>query len=434
MSRLRYWLFTTEFPPFFGGGISAYCKQMADELKQHYELTVFASDNSLEQPCLVTDEDGFRLVRFRTKVFIADDLMNAVSISKSFMEVATKFAEEQAAPDVIEAQDYLGILFAIIHEKRKAGGVFAASQLIVTSHAPQHVLDVFEGKRLPAWPQKLILALLPISLRLSFGLRKLKPFQVAEYWINSLERFCLQYADGVFYLSEFMRRLVAPGLAKLPSDIVVANPYVAPDDGLDEPPGVDFGAPPEGAYFGKLLVLKGALDLVALVDSCCWQKGLPFKLHLFGRDDYNYEHQMSSLEYLRQNYAPAFEQGLLVFHDQIPPSELKAASAKARVVFLPSRVENFSYVVLEQMGFGKICLVTQSGGQSEIVEDGVSGFVYQDGEEFARKLAVILNLGPEEYQTMSLAARQRIRSLCDPRSVFEQKDAFLRTLINKGRA
>jgi glycosyltransferase involved in cell wall biosynthesis len=96
---------------------------------------------------------------------------------------------------------------------------------------------------------------------------------------------------------------------------------------------------------------------------------------------------------------------------------------------MPSLIENFPYAVCEQMGFGKICLVSHSGGHAEIVEDGVSGFIYRNEDEFEAKLNRILSLSAEERSQMSQAARQRIQTLCDYNSFYKRKEQFLTSLL-----
>lgn len=58
--------------------------------------------------------------------------------------------------------------------------------------------------------------------------------------------------------------------------------------------------------------------------------------------------------------------------------ELKQLYRDATVVLLPSRVhEIFPLITLEAMAFGKPLIASQVGGVSEVVEDGVNGFLVQ---------------------------------------------------------
>ena len=62
---MTYWLLTTEYPPFYGGGISTYCGITAAMLAgEGHGVTVFVSDNSVDNVVVAT-QAGVRLVRFK---------------------------------------------------------------------------------------------------------------------------------------------------------------------------------------------------------------------------------------------------------------------------------------------------------------------------------------------------------------------------------
>jgi glycosyltransferase involved in cell wall biosynthesis len=74
------------------------------------------------------------------------------------------------------------------------------------------------------------------------------------------------------------------------------------------------------------------------------------------------------------------------FHGRVEPAPYYR---RARVLIVPSRwPENTPYVVLEAMSHGVAVLAASVGGIPEIVEDGVTGRLYEtdDGEQFVRAL------------------------------------------------
>ena len=473
-----YWLFTMEFPPWFGGGISTYCLHSIQALKQHYHLTVFVCDDSIAQPQLVTAEDGYRLVRFKIREYYQGASLGAVNISKSFAEVAELVATGAAAvdaatanasvadtdtptnagaassaiPQVIEFHDYMGIGFEMMHQKLKGQGCFGSTLMLVCIHSPVYLLDPVDGLKLSHWPQRVIEKLLPLSLSLAYRLPTLSAFREPKLWLYSLERFCMRHADGLIFISEHLRQRVfqsfgwkdnAASSLRRPKAATIPNPYRLPCSmpvaSLGAPgatnagasAGADSGADAiteavtELSFFGRLQTWKGVPALVGMLKRRFWDKGVAVRMNLYGRDCYNYLFKMDTGNYLQQAYAPEITAGLLQLHGQVSPEHLAQASAGSTAVVMPSLIENFPYAVCEQMGFGKICLVSHSGGHAEIVEDGVSGFIYMDEDGFEAKLNRIISLTSAERLQMSQAAQHRIQTLCDYNSIYEQKERFI---------
>jgi glycogen(starch) synthase len=63
---MKYWLLTTEYPPFYGGGISTYCYFTARMLAQKdHTVTVFTPENSVKDYQIQT-EGNIRVMRFNS--------------------------------------------------------------------------------------------------------------------------------------------------------------------------------------------------------------------------------------------------------------------------------------------------------------------------------------------------------------------------------
>ena len=105
---MNYWLLTTEYPPFFGGGISTYCYNTALMLAENgHSVSVFINDPSVSD--FVTEQrEGVRVIRFnpyRTKSSYF--LGHNTNISYEFAQIVKLFIEKDGKPDIIEAQEYL---------------------------------------------------------------------------------------------------------------------------------------------------------------------------------------------------------------------------------------------------------------------------------------------------------------------------------------
>lgn len=87
----------------------------------------------------------------------------------------------------------------------------------------------------------------------------------------------------------------------------------------------------------------------------------------------------------------------------------------SRCVVLPSQwYENGPYSAMEAMAMGKPLIVSEMGGLPELVDDGVTGYVYGTGAEaLARCIQKMLSLSPEEYQEMSAASARKAEMLFD---------------------
>jgi glycosyltransferase involved in cell wall biosynthesis len=74
-------------------------------------------------------------------------------------------------------------------------------------------------------------------------------------------------------------------------------------------------------------------------------------------------------------------EGVLVMMGSIPRSELITLYKKARIVIVPSVWEVFGYTTIEGMAFGAIVIAHRAGGLTEIIENGVNGFLFDSVDE-----------------------------------------------------
>ncbi len=86
------------------------------------------------------------------------------------------------------------------------------------------------------------------------------------------------------------------------------------------------------------------------------------------------------------------------------------AIASARMVIVPSQWhENFPYAVLEAMALGKTVVASASGGISEIIEDGQSGFLLPPGDA-ARWVDTVAHLAQDGPLLAATGERARARA------------------------
>jgi glycosyltransferase involved in cell wall biosynthesis len=101
---------------------------------------------------------------------------------------------------------------------------------------------------------------------------------------------------------------------------------------------------------------------------------------------------------------PARNPGLL-FHGEVSRAALEGLYHAADVVLMPSRFESFGLVAIEAMSAATPVLALAVGGLAEVVEDGVSGFLFPDEEAFVTGSAEKLNTLITDRVALSALAR-----------------------------
>lgn len=105
------------------------------------------------------------------------------------------------------------------------------------------------------------------------------------------------------------------------------------------------------------------------------------------------------------------------------------------VLVLPSRQESFGLVLIEAAALGKPAIATRTEGPSEIVVDGVTGFLVNsdDDSELARRLVDIFS--PEvDHRRMGQAAAARARELFSATEHARRVEAILDEVLADHRS
>ena len=175
---MKYWLLTTEYPPFFGGGISTYCYFTARMLAEKgHEVSVFVNDTAVTD-IDISENEGIRLVRFhpeRTRSY--EFLGHTTNISYEFAEIIRLFVEREGSPDIIEAQEYLGIAYYLLQFRDLRYDWCSGLKVLITMHSPSFLYMEYNH---------------------------ISEYRYPNYWICEMERYCLQAADILISPSRFM--------------------------------------------------------------------------------------------------------------------------------------------------------------------------------------------------------------------------------------
>jgi glycogen synthase len=108
----------------------------------------------------------------------------------------------------------------------------------------------------------------------------------------------------------------------------------------------------------------------------------------------------------------------VVFTGEVTEEQLQQHYIDCDIFCLPSRYESFGLVLLEAMSFAKPTVACCAGGAPEVVEEGVTGFLFdpENAEQLARK---ILSLAADDSlrESMGAAGRERFVRCYSPEAV-----------------
>ena len=118
---------------------------------------------------------------------------------------------------------------------------------------------------------------------------------------------------------------------------------------------------------------------------------------------------------------------------KVKREELMEMYGKADIVCFPSWWENMPMVCIEAMLSGAVVLGSNSGGMSEIIEDGISGFLVEPKNPItlAKRIKEILLLNSEEKEIISNNAVKRIKDNFSMEVILNQTLDYYKSVISK---
>ncbi|AEJ39600.1 glycosyl transferase family 2 [Sulfobacillus acidophilus TPY] len=397
---MKIWLLTTEYPPYFGGGIATYAGIITQEwARLGHEVTVIVRDPSLKTAPLDIQQGPVRVIRFSDAYPIGPGqaLTGAAQISWTYAAVVADRIRIGERPDVIESQDYLGIPYYLLQRRWTGDPLFQGIPVVVTVHSPKFVVDRFDDAPL---------------------------YRLPDYWIGVLEQASIKMADAVVCPSHYVRDQLGP-LVTQPSH-VIPNPYRLPD-GIGPVPA---RPAPRILYVGRVQKVKGILALLAAM-RIVWERRPEVTLDVVGGDSYFAPRAIWMTDDLKTRYAADIRQGRLTFHGLKPPAAVKEFLRRDGLVVVPSLYENFPYTVVEAMAEARVVLASETGGQREIIRPGDNGFLMRPdrADELAQHILTLLALPADEWFRIGQAAHATIAYVCEPERIATRKLAVFEDVI-----
>ncbi|MFD2659286.1 glycosyltransferase [Paenibacillus thailandensis] len=390
---MNIWLMTTEYPPFYGGGIGTYCHNTAKLLNAHgHQVRVIVPDSNLDVAIDESVREGVIVYRFKPGLNkIYNNMGYMAALSYDFADHIENLITKVGRPDIIETQEYGGIAYFLLHRKKQLNSLLIDIPISLNLHTPKFIIDeIGQG------PQ----------------------FKFPDFWIGELEKFSILSADVVISPSQYLVEQISDRMKVNLSNVhVIPNPY-----SVDSVEIFDNYVSDDMVFFGRAHYPKGLDQLISFLKEF-WDTGLKSKLRVIGSDGFFSVKNSSFTDYLKKKYKKYVDNGFIKFEGLVPQKEAFEIISEAKVVFVPSLFESFSYAVVEAMARGKLVMASDSGGQREIIDNQVNGFLFDihDFNSFEKNFSKILELTDSEIISMGLEARDKISKFCSYELVYEKK-------------
>jgi glycosyltransferase involved in cell wall biosynthesis len=107
----------------------------------------------------------------------------------------------------------------------------------------------------------------------------------------------------------------------------------------------------------------------------------------------------------------------------VPPEQVAAIQSRSRLNLVPSTWDVFNFTVVEAMHSGRPVICSDGAGASELIEDGVTGFVYEGSSPNALAAALerALALPEERLVEIGMNAREYIAMELNPQKIAKER-------------
>jgi len=182
-------------------------------------------------------------------------------------------------------------------------------------------------------------------------------------------------------------------------------------------------------YFGAFNCIKG-VDLMAHAFNQISDAYPDLKLVLVGRDD-SYKFKSSMQDYFKQHMSPEAYSKVLFFESQ-EQAALKVLIKNAELVLMPSRADNYPNACLEAFEQGAAVIGSTQSSLDEIIEDGQTGFICENGDaqSFALAIKKYLVLSDEEKAQMKKNVEKKVAQVLASEPITELLNFYEKTIMN----
>lgn len=391
-----------EYPPSLrGGGIASYIKEMAKSLSNagHKVTVICASDDTRKESQY---KDGnINIIRLKGGNFIIPQVEKKTFIRRfrslyrfhSYRKRIKEAVLSLEKVDIIEVAEFGAESYYI-----QDIGIPVVTRL----HAPT-LLD-FATK----------------------GRAKLSLHNAPFYWQGLQELKLIQSGKYTTSCSSALKEWVVQNTSKCSEDIeVIYNPISCSSWSAQlEHPHINTNKNQIRTILcvGTICETKGCEDLAKACKLLHEQNpSLTFNVKFIGK--------MGNFAYkLQHRYG---NECWFQIIGKVEREKLMKIYGEADVVCIPSWWENMPMVCLEAMICGSIVIGSNSGGMSEIIENGKSGFLLspRQPQDWANKILEVFNMNDKNREQMITAAQQRIKTTFDTEVIVPQIIQYYKNVI-----
>lgn len=397
-AKLIIWLFTTEYGST-PGGIATYVHNFQDMCENsNFELKLFYR-HPTKEPKRERVSDNVEIIHFEAVTPFSPHACRRIGQSGLQVAFETLHVFEQACkvmerPDFIEVQDYMGMGYFLLAQKRALLEPAASIPIVITAHNP------------------------------SFNIQSPEPYRLPRYFDCEMERFCFVAADQVRYPSAHIRQRLESQFERPAPGVVIPHPVARK---RLFPSFYARGTGGTLGFIGRLQAHKG-VDLLVSAFAECDLSREGYKLQVFGRDAIHPYLKTSMGTYLKRRYSGLACRGDIVFKGAYRRHELKSIIQDIDIVLLPYLEESFSYTFVETLSCGKLPLISAGGGQQELMAPELGDLYVTDFAKpatFKASLDRIALLSDAEREQHWNIAVQYVMEKCDLPVVAGQVQASL---------
>jgi glycosyltransferase involved in cell wall biosynthesis len=237
-------------------------------------------------------------------------------------------------------------------------------------------------------------------------------------WIQPFTPPIWRGAARVVAVSEFTRRMA---LRHYNIPVQVIPNGVELSDLPERVPQKNAGQGPRIVFAGRFMDQKNPAHLVqALIQI----KELPWKCAMLGDGPL--------LENVRESVRAAGLEERIALPGWVTPEQVLSEFAQSDLLVLPSRSEGLSVVGVQALGMGLALLLSDAGGNLELVRDGENGFLFPAGDidALTRQLEYLLK-NPGMLQSAQAKSREMARKYDLPGIVSQYEELFSNLISNQ---
>lgn len=382
---LRIIIVSNYYPPNFVGGAEVIAHHQAKAMKSlGHDVIVFAGDTQGLGPRHSIHEDAYEgLPVYRVALENEDYSTDYFNFSHRDIEVHFKKLAESFNPDVVHIHNVMGLSLGIIHIARKKGiktfvtlhdnWGFCCKNTILKNNS--EICAIYEGcesclRYVNEGGERRI----PIAMRKDFFM-----FQLGE-------------VDGFISPSRYIAdNYIRAGFPGEKINVIWNGIDIEKFSSVTKKESNEI----RFTYIGYLGHHKG---IHVLIDTLSLLKKEPIRINLAGEGD-----QRKKLEKKARRFGKRKQ---VAFWGKVDNRRIGEVLAETDVFVLPSIwPENQPVTITEAMASGIPVIASNIGGIPELIDDGVSGFLFKPGDVgdlYNKMMYFILN--PEKIREFGLAA------------------------------